>query len=204
VPASLIVEDNHFKFLRLQKGSLDRFGHDREAWHIAYEQEITKDFSSISKYLPSSCGSVLDIGGGLGGIDALLVRKFGTACEVCILDGVRDRAVVRLHRKTFNDMEVTRDFLTKNGVDRFEYRAPNNIGDPKPYDMIISMGSWCFHYPPDTYLKFAMACCHPGTVLIVDMRRDKPQWLREMGAAFQLVALVKRQQKYDRLAFHVR
>lgn len=201
MPAPLIVEDRHFDFLRLQKGSLDKFAHDRGAWEIAYEQSLAKDFGSIRPHLPASCGSILDVGGGMGGIDALLVKKFGKGCEVCILDGEADEPVMHLHRETFNNMEVARDFLGKNGVEKFSYYTPELRQAPRPFDLIISLGSWCFHYPPETYLQFVRSCCTRETTLIVDVRRGKPSWSDLLDNMFTLRAVIHPSVKFDRRVY---
>lgn len=195
---SLIVEDEHFSYLKIQKGSLDKLSHDRVAWQAAYEEALTRDFGSIRSYLPTKCNSVLDIGGGLGGIDVLLARKYG--CGICILDGEADAPVMELHRKTFNHMGVARDFLTKNGVGGFDYLTPEQM-TPRPFDLIISLGSWCFHYPPSTYLDFVVSCCHSETMLVVDVRKQKPDWLKQLQELFTPRAVVHHSSKFDRWIF---
>lgn len=202
MPASLIVEDRHFEYLRLQKGQLDTKAHDRAAWHTAYEAALAADYAQMRMYLPPTCGAILDVGGGLGGIDALLVRKYGTDCEVCILDGENDPPVMHLHRQTFNDMAVARDFLAKNGVDKFSYYAPSALGEPRKFDLILSFGSWCFHYEPKTYLAFARACCKPGTVIILDVRKSKDLWVRQLKSTWKLSAIIHISHKRDRMVFH--
>jgi SAM-dependent methyltransferase len=197
----MIVEDSHFEYLRLQKGSLDKASHDRAAWHLAYEQALTKDYAGIHPFLPPSCSSILDVGGGLGGVDALLVKKYGGDCEVCILDGESDPPKMNLHRETFNDMAVARDFLGKNGVSNFSYYAPPRLGEPRPFDLIVSLGSWCFHYEPKTYLGFVRACCRPGTVIILDVRKQKEEWIRQLKSTWQWVGVVHIALKRDRMVF---
>ncbi len=197
----MIVEDSHFQYLRQQKGSLDTVSHDREVWHLAYEQALTKDYAGIHPFLPASCSSILDVGGGLGGIDTLLVKKFGTDCEVCILDGENDPPVMHLHRETFNNMAVARDFLSKNGVQKFSYYAPPSLGTPRPFDLIISLGSWCFHYEPKTYLGFVRACCRSGTVIILDVRKNKTEWLQELKTMWRWAGAIHFAEKRDRMVF---
>lgn len=200
--AALIVEDIHFQYLREQKGSIRDLAPNRVAWQAAFERKLKADYAGLVPYLPKSCGSILDIGGGLGAIDALLVEKYGSACEVCILDGECDPPVMTLHRETFNDMRVTRDFLGKNGVRRFSFYAPPSLGEPRPFDLILSLGSWCFHYEPETYLGFVRACCRPGTVIILDVRKQKPEWMQQLKSAWHWVAVIHTAHKRDRMVFH--
>jgi len=201
--AALIVEDEHFEYLREQKGSIRDLAPNRRAWLNAYQRKLSDDFAGLLPHLPKNCGSILDIGGGLGGIDVLLARKYGAECQICILDGECDPPVMNLHAKTFNHMRVTEDFLKKNGVRLFDYFTPGNLKAPRPFDLIISTGSWCFHYSPETYLEFVKLCCHAGTVLIVDMRKNKAGWLKTMKKCFSVRAVVKSQTKFDRMVFAV-
>lgn len=199
----LIVESGHLEYLALQKGKISDLATDLPAWTAAYNALIERDFRAIEPWIPKLCRSILDIGGGLGAIDVLLVRKYGITCEVCILDGESDPPVMNLHRTTFNDMRVTADFLKKNGVEHFSYYVPDKLENPRPFDLIISLGSWCFHYAPETYLDFVRSCCRAGTTLIVDVRKGKPEWSRALEKIFRLRAVLHLRPKFDRMVFQV-
>lgn len=200
----MIIADNHFAYLQLQKGALSYLKADRIAWLAAYEKAIAYDFCSLLPHLPpvSPGLRVLDVGSGLGGIDVLLDRHYG-GIEVCLLDGIDDPPQMMLHRCTFNSMKVAGDFLTGNGV-----RAWRHVGMPPvkaaPMDIIISLGSWCFHYPPSEYLGFVERCCGSSTVLILDVRRDKPHWRAELRGCFDEVAVALMKPKFNRLVFRAR
>lgn len=201
--APLIIEDRHFAYLRLQKGSIRDLERDRTAWRSAFERNLADDYAGMVPYLPKSCNSILDIGGGLGAIDVLLARKYGVTCEVCVLDGESDPPLMNLHRKTFNDMRVTADFLRKNGVARFSCYTPSRLENPRPFDLIISLGSWCFHYAPETYLEFVRSCCRVGTTLIIDVRKGKTEWSKTLERTFRLRAVLHLRPKFDRVVFQV-
>lgn len=193
-----VVWPDHFEYLVLQKGKLADLAHDRTAWTRAYREALVKTYQSIAAVLPEKCASVLDVGSGLGGIDILLNRHFGGGLEVCLLDGEDDAPKMNLHRQTFNSMKVAEDFLRENDVTRFSYYAADKLGDPRPFDLIVSFGSWCFHYAPAVYLEFVKACCHKDTVLVIELRNDKLSWLRELNAVFAHDEIV-RTRKFTRL-----
>lgn len=180
------VRDEHFPYLFLQKGELDYLKGDRVAWQAAYERSLEDDFASIKRYLPEQCGSVLDIGGGLGGIDILLARCY-PGLQVRILDGEADAPKLILHDQTFNHMEATRSFLEANGVTDFGYYTPAKLLPLRPFDLIISLRSWCFHYSPRTYLEFVRCCCGPNTRLIIDVRNGRADWMQQLP--FEMVRL---------------
>ena len=198
----MIVEDDHFAYLVAQKGSLDELKHDRAKWHHAYEALLQQDVSDLLRYFPVK--SVLDIGSGLGGVDALINEANGGDVDVCLLDGVNDEPLMRLHRETFNNMAVASDFLHKNGVSKVSWEHPDDP-QPRPSDLIISFGAWCFHFPPSAYLHFVCDSTKPeGTTIVLDVRRDKPEWMAELVRSFgKRDRIVRPLRKADRVAWRV-
>lgn len=204
---TLRVDDSHFAYLKLQRGRIASLADDRAAWQAAYDNSLDDDLAGMAPYLPEHCRALLDIGSGLGGIDAMLNRRYGGAVHVRLLDGTDDAPIVSLHDTTYNSMAVAADFLSKNGVRYLTCYSAHNASAARPdgttYDLIVSLQSWCFHYAPDLYLPFVKPRCHAGTVLIVDVRSGKPLWRETMRAAFKEVACVSTRRKFNRLVFHV-
>lgn len=211
---SIRVDPEHFDYLHLQKGSLDKFsvtGSGRIAlnkqWQQAYEQDLRDTFEMIRPDLPGVCQSMLDVGSGLGGIDVLIRRYYeqhGGAPYVHLLDGVDDLPVMTLHAKTFNNMRIARNFQVKNGLSPLKMRGygPDVTYFDSPFDLIVSFGSWCFHYPPMAYLAPIVASgCHPGTTLILDVRRGRPDYMRELAKGLDLVATIATRDKWLRCVF---
>jgi SAM-dependent methyltransferase len=202
----LIVDDSHFAYLKLQRGRIEALASDRAAWLEAYARTLDEDLASIEPHLPATCRNLLDVGSGLGGIDVLLNRHYlattGNPLEVALLDGIDDMPEVSFHDRTYNDMAVAIDFLVKNGVEHC-YFVPLPPREAKPFDLIISLQSWCFHYPPAAYLEFVKGCVHRDSVLILDVRADKPLWRDELRQSFTEVAVALSRPKFNRLVFHV-
>lgn len=200
----MIVDDNHFAYLKLQRGALDHLAGDRAAWRVAYQDSLTADLETMLPHLPEHCGNVLDVGSGLGGIDVLIDRQYGGDVYVSLMDGIDDPPELKFHNCTYNDMKVARDFLTRNGVVRCGYYSTPPRGAVE-FDLIVSLQSWCFHYGPSAYLSFVRQCCHPETVLILDVRTDKPHWREELVDAFGAeVAVALSRPKFERLVFHAK
>jgi hypothetical protein len=206
------IGDRHFDYLRIQKGNLDEVSDDRERWHAAYEADLQRQFQSFAAYLPAQCSRLLDVGSGLGGIDILIRRHYETRGQhpyVWLLDGEADPPEMNLHRETFNDMRVAKDFQVLNGLDprRFGWWSPRTIrpGPVTPYDLIVSFGSWCFHYPPSTYLAPLLnSGLHADTVLVLDVRATKASYMWELEEHFEAVATVAHKPKWQRIVFKVK
>lgn len=200
------VSDDQFEYLKEQKGRLFELSHDRERWLAAYQKELQQTYEALRKHLPDPCWGVLDIGSGLGGIDILLSRHYEPEPPyIHLLDGEDDEPRMKLHRQTFNSMKVARKFLVSNGVrpDRISYFTTATQVLPRPYDLVLSLGSWCFHYPPETYLGLLLCGggLHMDSVLIVDVRAGKPDYLEQLGRSLERVAVIKAAPKYTRAVY---
>lgn len=198
----MIVEDSHFAYLSIQSGAQNALVGDRVAWQRAYEESLRFDLATMMPYLPSHCRSVLDIGGGLGGIDVLLAKRF-PGLSVSILDGQDDAPEVRSHAQTFSDQTVAEDFLTKNGVENVAFVT---VSDAiwQSFDLVISRRSWCFHYSPDTYAGLVRSVTRPRTPIIVDVRRSKPEWSASLDRQFEFIATTHCDTKFAQQVYHAR
>lgn len=203
------VSDAQFAYLRLQKGSLFELSQDRARWQEAYETDLWQTFEEIRQHLPRPCWGVLDIGSGLGGIDILITRHYAeNPPYIHLLDGEADAPVMHVHRRTFNNMTVAREFLTSNGVrrDRFGYFTTATENLPRPYDVVLSLGSWCFHYAPDVYLPLLLSGggLHIDSVIIVDVRNRKSEYARQLARCLDRVAVIRETPKYTRSVYRLR
>ena len=201
------VNDAHFDYLAVQKGKLQPLAADRKRWDAAYQAAIKEDFQTLYSALPRRCDSILDIGSGLGGIDVLLARSYGARAShphFCLVDGVDDPPVMTLHRETFSNRAVALDFLRVNGVEDVEYLGPDVFRAEKPtrtFDLVLSLGAWCFHTPPELYLEAVKRRVHRDSILILDVRKDKPEWRKHLEETWHLVGTCRYAAKFDRLAF---
>lgn len=198
--AEITVTPDEFEYLALQKGSLHKFLPTPFAWLNAYRQSLQDDFDEIAPFLPASCGAILDVGSGLGGVNILLNEHFGGHVDVCLLDGEADVAKMNLHRETFNDMAIAERFLRRHGVQRFSYMTPKKNA-PRPFDLVVSFGSWCFHYPPAAYLDLVRASTRHGATIIVDVRKGKPDWERQLWDALKggQMTIIRDAKKFRRI-----
>ena len=149
-----------------------------------YEEELKADFRQIEPFLQEKVESILDIGCGMAGIDVYLKRKFPDS-KLYLLDGDGEKAKYGWNAVStpYNSRKSTEALLKANGfaVDKWF-----DIGTKEELkaDLIISLLSWGFHYPLNTY-KVSGFC-------IADLR---------IGHGEVNGKLIHRAQKYNRVAF---
>lgn len=197
----MIVEKEHFKYLHVQRGEVsDAFKGGFDAWKAAYLRSLDTIYESIDRVLPARCGSVLDVGSGLGGIDILLARRYPDLV-VHTLDGVDDPPVVESHSKPFSSGRVTADFLKKNGVVKHIHHAPHTQAFDTKFDLVVSFAAWGFHIFPNDYLPQVKAALAKNAVVILDVRHTRRDWVEDFVRELGRPEVLERGKKHVRLAW---
>lgn len=147
-----------------------------------YLADMHDEYQSIKDYLPETCSNILDIGCGMAGIDLLLQRHYSaTSLDLFLLDKseVNDNVYYMYEARGsfYNSLSVATDLLIRNGIERdrvhtIEATDDNRIEIDRSLDLVISMISWGFHYPVETYLERVHALLRPGGTLILDVRKQ--------------------------------
>ena len=169
-----------------------------------YLKSLLQDYKDIRDYLPKGYSQVtmLDIGCGLAGIDLLLYEHYNKNLTIRLFDynsisenlyyGYKDKA------SHYNSLILAGQFLKLNGVYKTQIGLHEvEKGFPeKQYDLIISLISYCFHYPVQTYLKNIRK--YKGVVKIFDVRKDTDQ-IKILLDNFEFVQILADYQKYLRI-----
>ena len=159
-----------------------------EAWLLKFRikrlfsEDMEREYESIKKSLPKNLSSVLDIGCGVAGIDVMIARhyeKLWKKVNFYLLDKTElNKKVFYGIEKTaayYNSLDVARDFLIANGVSNEDIHTQEVTGNPvfpnKQFDLVISLISWGFHYPVETYLEEVYKLLKIGGKLIIDIRK---------------------------------
>lgn len=171
-----------------------------------YLNQMNREFEQLKPYLPETTRSILDIGCGIGGINLFLSRYYED-----------DQPIFYLHDKTevsdsvyyqfksdaafYNSLDVASDFLLKNGVneknlytldaDKFDVSALVEV------DLCISLLSWAFHYPLDSYIDEVIECLAEDGSLILDFRRGTGEF-GEAIDRFEEHEIIDQTEKYRR------
>ncbi len=202
-------------YLMIQQGRIN--GLEGDAWIKAYSDGLHENLAAIRHFIPETINGVLDIGGGMGGIDALLNHEYGGTIDVVIVDGDRDKPVAE-KGKTYSNCAAAFEFLTQNGVVHPKFLiAPAEpqkefdkgfLSTIEPVDLVLGVQAWGFHFPPSTHLPLAFAFSKPGTVWILDVRTEgrSAPWAADLFSQERLEplgAVPGVTEKYERLAFRV-
>lgn len=166
----------------------------------AYNAELQATYEGIKDYLPKD-GAILDIGCGMAGIDILLDRHYGGDAQITLLDkqGKADTINAGFHKNAdtfahYHDFDLALEMLKRNNVVGVKTIDADLGALPKKgFTVVISLLSWGFHYPIDTYNP----PIKKGGIIVADIRRgtDGIEKLSEYGA----LTVVHNAKKYQRV-----
>jgi SAM-dependent methyltransferase len=177
----------------------------RDAVAQAYWEGMLEDYESLKPYLPERATSILDIGCGLAGIDLMLYRHYPEAPPAVALldrDGVSDQVYYGYEPEAahYASLELARRFLIENGVPSDAVTTFDSDTDGYPsdrrFDFIVSVVSWGFHYPLETYLADVDRTLSEGGILVIDVREgtNAEQKLQAIGEV-ETVEVSRRRQR---------
>ena len=131
------------------------------------------DYQQIAPWLPQRFDSILDIGCGGAWVDVFIANNHGLK-TVHLMDGEttgpkrHGYGAVGLPWRTV-DLGLARVYENTKAA------AIGHGPDPSltiSVDVVISLKSWCHHYPAQHYLPLAQRSLKPGGVLIADIRLE--------------------------------
>lgn len=212
----MIIEKKHHDYLFLQRGDISHIT-DMAQWKSAYALALANTVHTLDGAIGTvrerhegASGqvpkiqtpiTVLDIGGGLGGIHTLISKALASDYHLSILDGINDPPVHKNSWQTFNNAEIGKDFLIRNGLKHVEY--VEEVPLAHKFDLIVSFAAYGFHIHPGNYLGDLKKAVDKYTVLVFDVRRSKKEWLRDLVDVFgPPTKVLHTAEKYVRLAFN--
>jgi len=154
-----------------------------------YLQCMEREWRTLEAWVPKGAAYFLDIGCGVAGIHQWTYRHF---CEnedesagdgrsysltLCDRDSSCDRVYYDFNARgaAYNDLDLSRVFLESFGIPARAIEGIDADRDRLPFerkfDLIMSLISWGFHYPIETYLDYARQQLAEEGVMIVDCRR---------------------------------
>lgn len=172
----------------------------------AFNRDMANEYAEIRPHLPRRAVAILDIGCGVGGIDVLLHRHYGTP-RLHLVDRTQtsERVYYGFEERGafYNSLAATRRLLVDNRVPERDLRF-HDVGEecrlsiPEPVDLVISLISWGFHYPVPVYADQVVALLRPGGRLILDVRKET-DGKAQLEARFSRVTTISESRKKERV-----
>lgn len=147
-----------------------------------YYDDMKTTFDFLLPYLPKQAYSILDIGSGMAGIDVFLGKHYRNA-KITLLDknGIEDKVKIGYQKSVnefgaYNSFKYATRLLVQNGITNIEFCNIAEKSFPKgPFDIVISLLSWGFHYPANTYAEDVERSTEDHSIIILDLRKDTPR-----------------------------
>ena len=144
-----------------------------------YFEVMSKEFSTIEKFIDPNDKSFLSIGGGLGGLELIINQNFKNKNYYFIERNYISKKVKygwggMENQEAYNDLDLQKIFLemnemTKDQIKIFDYDKDNL--PEKKFDVIISLLSLDYHYDFNIYLEYLKKVSKSNTKIIFDTIR---------------------------------
>lgn len=144
----------------------------------AYFEDMHQEFESINSVIEPYNKNLLSIGGGLGGLELVINKKFNVRSFTFIERNYVSKKVKygwdNKNNEAYNDLAIQRNFLTKNGMESSRFKIFDYDNDQLPkgkFDIIISLFSLDYHYDFTIYLEYLKINTHNESKIIFDTVR---------------------------------
>lgn len=146
-----------------------------------YLTEIYDEFYVIKDYLPETVRSILDVGCGIGAINLFLSSYYDDDTPIFYLfdkTEVSNSVYYQFEEEAafYNSLDLAEKVLKENSVNErniYTLDADDfNLSELKEVDLCISLISWAFHYPLETYLDSVLECLAGDGCLLLDFRKE--------------------------------
>jgi len=173
-----------------------------------YINNLKQEYLTIKDYLPNTCSSVLDIGCGVAGINILINKHYGNNQQMFYLldkTGISKRFHYSYKPKGafYNSLDVAKELLIGNhiperNINLIEATNNNDIKINSNVNLVISLISWGFHYPIETYLNRVYELLTNGGSLIIDVRKET-NGIQDLNKVFRKVEVIYEEEKIQRV-----
>ena len=143
-----------------------------------YFEDMHQEFESINSAIELHEKNLLSIGGGLGGLELVINKKFNVKSFTFIERNYVSKKVKygwdNKNNEAYNDLTIQRKFLIKNGMESSKFKIFDYDKNQLPkgkYDIIISLFSLDYHYDFNIYLEYLKNNTHNNSKIIFDTIR---------------------------------
>jgi hypothetical protein len=173
--ASLILKKIRKLFGRyIFSNYISKFFLDTKSIEKKYYNLMNTELQFLEKYLNFNNKEILSIGGGIGGLEALISKKFN--CSFHFIERNYTSKKVKYgwdkeNNEAYNDLNLLKKFLLDNHINKDKFKIfdyDNDILPDKKFDLIISLYSLDYHYDFNIYSDYLKSVCHNETILVFD------------------------------------
>jgi hypothetical protein len=139
---------------------------------------MKEEWASIGDFVPDNTKYIADIGSGLGGVHEFTTTHVTGLQKIFLIDKPESRQIYYGYRSiasSYNQLELSCAYLDWVGVESDMLSAIDVTKDPLPegpFDVVLAMLSWGYHFPVSTYLDFVTERISATGVLLMDVRRE--------------------------------
>ena len=162
-----------------------------------YFEDMHQEFESINSVINPHNKNLLSIGGGLGGLELVINKKFSVKSFTFIERNYVSKKVKygwdNKNNEAYNDTSIQKNFLIKNGMESSRFTIFDYDNDQLPkdkFDIIISLFSLDYHYDFKIYLDYLKNNTHKESKKIFDTIR--PDYFKNI---FKEVVILKDRSK---------
>ena len=145
----------------------------------SYHDIMINEFSTIEKLINKEDNLFLSIGGGLGGLELMINKKFDNRNYYFIERNFISKKVKygwggMTNCEAYNDLNLQKNFLETNGLKNEQINIYDYDKDDLPnikFDLVISLLSLDYHYDFDIYINYLKKISKPNTRIIFDTIR---------------------------------
>ena len=145
----------------------------------SYHDIMINEFSTIEKFINKEDNLFLSIGGGLGGLELMINKKFDNRNYYFIERNFISKKVKygwggMTNSEAYNDLNLQKTFLETNGLKNEQINIYDYDKDDLPnikFDLVISLLSLDYHYDFDIYINYLKKISKPNTKIIFDTIR---------------------------------
>ncbi len=144
-----------------------------------YHNIMFNEFLTIEKFISPKDINVLSVGGGLGGLELIINKKFDNKSYYFIERNFISKKVKygwggKINNEAYNNLNIQKEFLTINGMLDSQINIYDYDKDSLPtieFDLVISLLSLDYHYDFELYINYLKKVCKPSTKIIFDTIR---------------------------------
>ena len=145
----------------------------------SYYNIMINEFSTIENLINKEDNLFLSIGGGLGGLELMINKKFDNRNYYFIERNFISKKVKygwggMTNSEAYNDLNLQKNFLETNGLKNEQINIDDYDKDDLPnikFDLVISLLSLDYHYDFDIYINYLKKISKPNTRIIFDTIR---------------------------------